>query len=383
MILDDDSILSAYLDGELGPEQHQAVESAMAADPRLAEELRSLALLRDLLAGLPREAPADLTARVMRRVRHRARFGRAWGSVALGPVRAAGLAAIAAGVLMMLAIPWVLRRDGEGPAAGHTPDVVVQRKAPETPRRVLDTHRWPRFSSHPATQERATAPTASGGLRETEADRPAGDGSTPGELVHVREYLDNPKLRHVFLVSDLGDGSAEQRVATIVEETTRFNYYKFTIAQGMVIDPRHPDQATVFALAVGPNELDSLRDRLRMALKGQVQEQPAEAALVTQLADIGDVRACAPSPAADMEIPLDAHLAIKTPDAASDRPTPEQERSTPAAEDPARTRDSAHRAGPGHQPEAERRGSPDRAAPPEASDESLVVLVWVSRSRPG
>jgi hypothetical protein len=382
MTLDDDSILSAYLDGELGPEQHQAVESAMAADPRLAEELRSLAHLRDLLAGLPREAPADLTARVMRRVRHRAMFGRAWGSVAWGPVRAAVLVATAAGVLGMLAIPWVLRRDGPGPVVGPAPSIRVPHPARVTARRVLEDH-WPGFSKQKAAHEGATAPAGSGRSRETEADRAAGDGSAPDELVHVREYLDNPRLRHVFLVSDLGDGSAEQRVATIVEETTRFNYYKFTIAQGMVIDPRHPDQAAVFALAIGPNELDSLRDRLRTALKDQVEEEPAEAAIVTQLADVGEVKAFTPSPVADMEIPLDAQLAIKTPDVAGDRPTPEQERSTPAAEDPARTRASSHRAGPGHQPEAERRGSPDRAASPEASDESLVVLVWVSRARPG
>ena len=43
MTLDDDSILSAYLDGQLGPEQQQAVESALFADPQLAKELRGLA----------------------------------------------------------------------------------------------------------------------------------------------------------------------------------------------------------------------------------------------------------------------------------------------------------------------------------------------------
>ena len=96
MTLDDDSILSAYLDGQLGPEQQQAVESALFADPRLAEELRGLAALRDLLAGLPREAPADVTSRVMRRVRRRALRGGVVRAIAWGPVRAAVAVAIAA-----------------------------------------------------------------------------------------------------------------------------------------------------------------------------------------------------------------------------------------------------------------------------------------------
>src|SRR5947209_14843149 len=124
MTLDDESILSAYLDGELGPEQQQAVESAAIADPRLAEELRGLAALRDLVAGLPRRAPADMTARVMRRVRHRARLATASRGLSWGPVHAVGLAAIAAGVLMMLAIPWLLRHDDRRPDVARSPDIV-------------------------------------------------------------------------------------------------------------------------------------------------------------------------------------------------------------------------------------------------------------------
>src|SRR5262245_61566662 len=131
MTLDDDSILSAYLDGELGPEQQQAVESAAIADPRLAEELRDLALLRDLLAGLPRRAPADVTDRVMRRVRHRARLAAARRGLAWGPVRAAWLGALAAGVMVMLIIPWLLHFVDRGPAGDRAPDPVVQRESRE------------------------------------------------------------------------------------------------------------------------------------------------------------------------------------------------------------------------------------------------------------
>lgn len=64
--------LSAYLDGELSAEQARAVETALAEDQALAEELRQLRATRDLLAQLPRSAARpDFTAEVMQRVSRR------------------------------------------------------------------------------------------------------------------------------------------------------------------------------------------------------------------------------------------------------------------------------------------------------------------------
>jgi hypothetical protein len=363
MTLHDESILSAYLDGQLGPEEQQAVESDLLDDPRLAEDLASLAGLRDLLAGLPRESPVDLTTRVMRRVRRRALLGTARGVVAWGPVRAAGLAAMAAGVLMMLAAPWFLQFR-RGPARAPQPDMVTLREAVRKARPSLSKARWPVFPSH-TVGERSTQPGGSEERRPSQEQSADRAGSAQDELVDVREYLDNPQLRHIFLVTDLGDGSDEQRVADVVEHTTQFNYYKITISQGIVLDPRHPDQATVFALVVGPRELESLRERLRRALNDRVEEESAEPGVITRLADIGHVEACSPSPSANMDIPREdlafkdqitgvVREAAEPPRAEhpnrTDRPTPEQERSSPAA---------------------------------EFMDRSLVVLVWVSRLRPG
>ena len=99
------------------------------------------------------------------------------------------------------------------------------------------------------------------------------------------------------------DDSEQKQVASVVEQTTRFNFYKITIAQGIVIDPRHPSEATVFALVVNPSELLTLRDRLRKAVHDRVEETPIDPKVVTQLADIGQVQACPPSPMADVEIP--------------------------------------------------------------------------------
>ena len=68
MLPDDESLLSAYLDGELGREEHEAVESFLNSDPRLAETLRGLVGVRDLLADLSRPVAGDAAPEVMRRL---------------------------------------------------------------------------------------------------------------------------------------------------------------------------------------------------------------------------------------------------------------------------------------------------------------------------
>lgn len=394
MMPDDDSFLSAYLDGQLGPEEQQAVEAALLDDPRLAEELRGLVVLRDLLAGLPRESPVDLTSRVMRRVRRRALLGTGRGLVAWGPARAAGLAAIAAGVLMMLAASWFLRAH-PGRAVAPAPDLAASRPAVAKARPTLSATKWPAFASH--VDRKPQAGPARPEERRPSATEPAADsGSGQDELVHVRKYLDHPHLRRIFLVSDPGDGSDERRVASVVEQTTHFNYYKITISQGIVIDPRHPEQATVFALVVDPRELDSLRDRLHVALEDRVEEEPAEPGAVTQLAEIGRVEACPPLPPT-VEIPREdlayrsgevgaAGEAAEAPRAeqpSPEHPTREQEYSAPIADQllGRSKRAEGDRNRPPAASGSQRPGGGPRRA--EDADQTLVVLVWVSRPRPG
>lgn len=395
MTLDDNSILSAYLDGELGPEQQQAVESALVADPQLAEEVRAIAVLRDLVSGLPREAPPDVTARVMRRIRRRALLGTARGAVAWAPLRASSLAAVAAGVLVAVALLPGLLHVGPRPAGNEVP--VAQVGPVENARPVVSSDRWPHLRANLARPGQAAPlqPGAGRAVATVSADR---DGPDSGNLSYVREYLDDPRLRRVFMVSDPGDGSAEQRVARIVEETTRFNFYRITISQGIVVDPRHPDRATVFALVVGPRELHRLGEQLRTALNDRVEETAAEPAIVTQLADIGQVEALPPSPAAEMNIPRNAVMALRegepggpeapeTPRAEpnrADRPIPEQYHSMPNPElyGPLRTARTSSKPGPRPPVVADNRPA-DRPIAAKDTDQSLVVLVWVYRPREG
>ncbi|QDV32439.1 anti-sigma factor family protein [Tautonia plasticadhaerens] len=95
----DETLLSAYLDGELDPESSRRVEEATRADPRLDRMLRELSQVRGLVAGLnrPPETPDVSGAVVDRIARSRARR-RAYPSFAA----AASLAAAAVLVVSIL-----------------------------------------------------------------------------------------------------------------------------------------------------------------------------------------------------------------------------------------------------------------------------------------
>lgn len=55
MHCDDDSFLSAYMDGQLNPDQQQLVESMLVARPQFGDKLRDLTVVRDMVVGLNRD----------------------------------------------------------------------------------------------------------------------------------------------------------------------------------------------------------------------------------------------------------------------------------------------------------------------------------------
>ena len=66
--------LHAYMDGELGPEAAAGVEAALASDPELAAQLRTLRAIDAALGVLPEASvSAEFTHRVLERVRRRRR----------------------------------------------------------------------------------------------------------------------------------------------------------------------------------------------------------------------------------------------------------------------------------------------------------------------
>ena len=108
---------------------------------------------------------------------------------------------------------------------------------------------------------------------------------------HIRKLLDSPNLHRVFIVTDVIGGDASERVDSLLQQTPRGEprYGRITVSQGIVIDPKHPDQATVFALVMNEQELRQLREKLEETFPDDFEESIAEPGVVTQLADIGQV----------------------------------------------------------------------------------------------
>jgi hypothetical protein len=318
---------------------------------------------------------------------------------------------LAAGLLIAAALVFALwyrpGLDGRASHPSSTTNLAQVSPTETTPAPSLDApeSRPPSFASHVVPESRSSesgsdGPLPGSRLEGTDANREAAG------VENVCRYLDDPRLRRIFLIADL-DGTAQQQVASVVERTTHLDYYKITISQGIVIDPRHPDQATVFALVVSPDELETLRHRLRTALKERVEEPSVDPQVVTQLADIGQVQKLTPAPLGDVDIPSDAILAFKH--EGHSGPTPEQERSSPAAElahrggganraaESSRVRDAAgSRSRPSNPPASDQARSPHLVVgkedghaprrspgPAEKPAQSCVVLVWVTRSRSG
>jgi len=120
--------------------------------------------------------------------------------------------------------------------------------------------------------------------------------------------LDNPRLRRIFIVTDvLGEGTGPDLVEDIVKKTprTEATYGRITVSQGIVIDPRHPNEATVFALVMNEQEQRNFQKRLEEEFPRRVEDASADPEVVTQLADIGQMAVLPGSPASEVVIPDD------------------------------------------------------------------------------
>jgi hypothetical protein len=441
MRCDDDSFLSAYMDGQLNSDQQQLVESMLVARPHFADKLRDLTAVRDIVVGLDRDARVDVANDVMKRIRSRARPRlplanfRPWSSRTRKLAASAGMFAAVAGLVLVVNLSSIEHRPihRAGPEIGGWVDNRItdagsdSAATADSPNNDAATVAvvWPPASNafklgesgRPGAQHSVASSTSSA----TERDR----AGLQADLTVSRELLDNPNKRRFFLVKNGRDGHAEQHVASIVERTTRFNFCKITVSQGIVIDPRHPDQATVFAFLVNPNEVDRVLDQLKSVLPDAIEEAPAHPAIVTQLADIGQVQTAAPIPLAEVTIPRE-DLALRTrlvgsvESAAHPGPTPSRQNLIDAAtEHSHREAFPAGSAPPGSGGEIEHgkalvgaqdespvpdasvpraarvpqpvpetgvvRSHPDRMdtlGGPEKSKDLIVVLVWVCQPKP-
>ena len=424
------------MDGELDLDQQQVVESVLVASPDLAENLRALAGVRELVAGLQRDLGADVSPEVMSRIRrlNRSRSPlsplRTWAAPTGRVAAVAGIFTLAAGIMLIVTVFYSLQpRDfGRQAVIRDAADNVIADSAPGVDTASTNDLNAPVVlgpglsgSTTGTNHSAAVDPRPLAGLHDDGA-AVAWDGqSAPVDLELARRMLDSPTERRFFLIKNGAEGKSQQQVASVVERTTRFGFFKITVSQGIVIDPRHPDQATVFALLVNPKELGRLRDQLKEAFPDGIDETPADPGIITQLADIGRVQEFTPTAPADVTILREA-LALRTRvgvaesamqpalssgEKAASLPTPEQEHSAPvaatarsgapsehstavtAADDGSRGTDAAISARTQLSDPISGRSAGSSKPEPAAktadaakSDEMVLVFVWVCKSRP-
>jgi negative regulator of sigma E activity len=282
MNLDQELFLTAYLDGELPLAAREGVASALATDPRLAEDLRALRTVRDLVAGLSRSvATIDVSAAVLAEIgQHRPEVIRGWFPLTSGSARILGLVASAAAVVAALTVG--LARHDPRPAR---PSVV---QLPRTPFPVAK-------PSPPPVLARLDPPAI-------DARPDPGERRRDEEARKVHRWLDDPSLQKVLVVTDVQGGDAHRRVGTILESTPRKHaeFGRITVAQGIVVDPEHPGQATVYAVVMDDRELGDLRQKLTTAFPAGFQERSTRPEVVSRLADIGQIALLPGKPVSDL-----------------------------------------------------------------------------------
>ncbi len=251
---EDDSCLSAYLDGQLAPEGQVDLESRLADDPELAARLAGLVLVRDAVAGLPRpEIPCSVVAAVMARVdAGSARVGR----------RPYYWLATAASVVFAL----ILTHRTGGLNPGRPAAVAGPGSAAAVP---------------PATRASAVVPTraiatALVDLEDEDEHPPAPPGLGPAydpteaPRRQVFGWTSRPGLRRVLIVLDVMDPTAGDRVNALLVESARKSpeFGRLTLAEGIVIDPEYPGGAEVFAALMDDSEREQFVGRASREFTG-------------------------------------------------------------------------------------------------------------------
>jgi|GEM_PF-1361459 len=416
MKTEDEVFLSAYLDGELDLDQRSAVESALLSNPALAERLRELTAVRDLVASLPRPSlQEDLSPVVLAQVSGpSAREPRRFPGAPIG-LAAAALALVAFGLNLVSSSSRSPdpRRAQPAPIAARPVSPPV---APANSHRPTELHpTQPSFIQGPPISPPSAASHALA-ARVEEAERQA-----DREQQRILELLDSPDLKHVFVVVDEIGGDLPDRVEGLVRHTPRLNpsFGKITVSQGIVIDPNHPNQATVFALVMDQNEIAQFRNRLKQDLPTPVEEKEADPTVVTQLSGIGQIAILSGTRATELAtLPSDStpKTASRVPQTPKNRAVMLQsspefdglqvpvvvERRTPSPDHQAVIKSSAeHEATAATEPTSEGGTEPapgvaklDQPSEPAGSDEvtkppgetrtrpTSIVLVWVTSRTP-
>ena len=389
MNLDDESHLSSYLDDELDTADRLAVEWSVESSPPLADQLRSIALARDAVAGLDRPAiPRDLAPSVGRRIasdRRRARLG-AMARPARAALAVSGLSGMAASLIFALILlnrslhptPEQLNvaRQGEQaadprnhPIAPSDPDPIPIQPAPKLVE--VDGSTGTRGASLEGLQH-PSAPTA-----------PPGEASEREARRLIAGLLERPHVRRVVIVADILEDASE-KVRVLIQQDARQTpeFGRISICQDLVLDPDRAEAAEVYAVPMDERGRRWFVDRLHREFPDLVEEGPSSPGLVTQLSEVGRLavfRGAEASPLGEPPAELRSLIANRGPEPPAPILGPDRGPIDPAgpgasppmnlARGPEDARSNADFVGP---------PDPDRVEPPRPN-EPVTLLVWVTR----
>lgn len=299
MNFDEETYLTAYIDGELTPGQRVRVESALASDSRFADDLRALSAVRDLVSGLSRPAaPSDVADAVVARIDRR----RLAGPLGLGwVVSSSSWGARAAALLSAAATLVAVSTLGIFGALQHVP-------AARTP--PIEVSQGDRPPTQSPTSRDTIDEVSNPGVRLVAVDDP--NALAPGPEEHqrdlqnqrVRKWLDSPSLRKLFIVTD-AIGGADRKVGEIIRQSPRRHstFGRITVTQGIVIDPDQPGRVVVFALVMDDRELKDLHETLNASFPDSLEQTSPRPEFLTQLGDVGQMAVHSGTTVADLISP--------------------------------------------------------------------------------
>ncbi|HEV3166837.1 MAG TPA: hypothetical protein VGZ22_22610, partial [Isosphaeraceae bacterium] len=384
--------------------------AALLSDASVAERLRQLIGVRDLVDGLPRpETSYDLVIPVLDRIAatrwRRALRGLApRGRAALIVTSAAFGAAAAVFIAAMLLLNFAPRGDSGvafRPHRAPAPAVPTISKAQTTPSSHViaqSDHAERKASASKATgspsrstfltattsAEDATTPKARL-VRRVVAGPDAEEIQSDEERLRLQGLLfGDTSVRRLLVTGDNLDSAASQVDGLLRNAPRRkAKYSRITISQGIVIDPSNPAGAIVYILVMDEKELGYLRTRLKTDYRLSVRDDgPAPAPVVTLLADIGQVSVAMGTPAATLMAPPENMASAIAMRARGDSNLPQEELHGPGFRVPGAPGPEAARVDSSHadSPSVVHPSGRDETAPasPAAADRLATVLVWVN-----
>jgi hypothetical protein len=300
MNLPEETFLTAHLDGELPPDQRLRVEAALVSDPGAAEDLRALACVRDLVAGLSRPAiPFDVSASVVARIEKRRRIGSFAALIGPSPATwAARLVALSSAAAAIVATSAVVLLAPKPEPQGPPPFVHT---APARPNQQPEA--GPLKSTTPLSDVVVQAHESPSLLPDPGREREA-------EQRHIRRLLDSPDLHKVFVITDVV-GDAERRVSDVLAKNPRrqASFGRITVKLGVIFDPEFSGEGNAFVAVVEEPEFAQLRTDFKGLFGESFKEADPRPELLTQLADIGQVSVLSGTGVAELVSPSDARNA--------------------------------------------------------------------------